>query len=107
MPSSAFPSPLQDFTSRIKSLAFRELNHSEEILDAADQTSQSGSPVIYLSPDYYFFTQWIAAVNRNWSTTLQQNIDQIVAKKGVNGDPDLLDVNQGISGWTPNEIYHD
>jgi len=107
MPSSAIPSPLQDFTSRIKSLAFGELNRSEKILDAADQTSQSGSPVIYLSPDYYFFTQWIAAINGNWSTTLQQNIDQIVAKKGVVGDPDLLDVNQGISGWTPNGIYHD
>ena len=107
MPSNAIPSPVEDFSGRMKVFAFGEVNRAAIIIDTVEQTSQGASPFIYLSPDYYFFTQWIAALNGKWSTTLQQNIDQIVTKKGLFGNPDLLDVNEGIASWIPKAIYND
>jgi hypothetical protein len=107
MPSNALPSPLQDFTSRIKSVALGDSNRSNEILEIVEQTARFEKPVLYSSPDYYFYTQWIAALNGNWSTTLQQNIDQIVREKGISATPNLLDTNEGIMHWKPIELDND
>lgn len=107
VPSNAIPSPLRDFAVRMKTIAVGEMNRSTEILEVVEKTEGSKKPVLYVSSDYYFFTQWIAALNGNWSSTLQEKIDQIVRERGLLGIPDLLDTNPGISTWKPTQINHD